>query len=170
MAKHMVKCKYCGVQFDANQEPYVKVSARRYAHKTCAEEYENNKTQEEKDEESFFKYVQELFGKDYNYLTTKKLAQKYVKENGYTYSGMLKSLIWFYEIKKNSKEKANGSIGIIPFIYSQAKEYYYALYLNKLTNEEKDIKQYIPKVKVIKVEAPYVYVKPHKLFNMEEED
>ena len=31
MAKHMVKCLYCGQMFDANIEPFVKPNARRYA-------------------------------------------------------------------------------------------------------------------------------------------
>ena len=29
MAKHIVKCYYCGKQFDANEEEYVKVNNRR---------------------------------------------------------------------------------------------------------------------------------------------
>lgn len=170
MVRHLVKCKYCGLQFDANVEPYIKVSARRYAHKKCFEEHEASKTQEERDEEEFYKYVKTLFQDDYNYITTKKLAQRYIKENHYTYSGMLKSLKWFYEVKHNSLEKANGSIGIIPYIYNQARDYYYALYLAKIANEEKEIINYIPKTKVIKIKSPNVYIQPHKLFKMEDEE
>ena len=51
MAKHMVKCFYCGEVFDASTTPYVKPNSRRYAHKTCAQTAEENKTQEEKDKE-----------------------------------------------------------------------------------------------------------------------
>lgn len=170
MAKHIVKCKYCGKQFDTNVEPAVKVSARRYAHKVCADEFEASKTQEQKDEEAFFKYVQNLFGDNYNYMATKKMAQRYIKEYEYTYSGMLKSLIWFYEVKHNSIEKSNGTIGIIPYIYSQARGYYYSLYLAKMANENKEIVDYIPKIKIIQIESPRVYVKPHKLFKLEDEE
>ena len=35
MAKHVVKCFYCGLSFDANVEPTVKVNSRRYAHLEC---------------------------------------------------------------------------------------------------------------------------------------
>lgn len=166
--KHLVKCKYCGVQFDTNVEPYVMASARRYAHKKCAEKFESEKTQEQKDEEQFYKYVKNLFNEDYNYIATKKMAERYIKENNYTYSGMLKSLIWFYEVKHNPKSKANGSIGIIPYIYNQAKNYYYSLYLAKLANEEKDIVAYRPKVKLIEITSPKVSTKPVKLFNLED--
>ena len=51
-------------------------------------------TQEEKDIEAFYDYTKNLFGKNYNYILTKKLAEKYVRENNYTYSGMLKTLKW----------------------------------------------------------------------------
>ena len=34
---HFVICKYCGIRFDRDLEPAVEVSARRYAHKTCAD-------------------------------------------------------------------------------------------------------------------------------------
>ena len=40
--------------------------------------------------------------------------ENYVKENNYTYSGMLKTLKWYYEKEGNSLDKSNGSIGIIP--------------------------------------------------------
>ena len=49
MAKHMVKCLYCGQMFDANTEPFVKPNARRYAHVACARTEEETQTQEEKD-------------------------------------------------------------------------------------------------------------------------
>ena len=170
MAKHIVKCKYCGLQFDANIEPYVMVSARRYAHKACAEKHAAEQTQEERDEEQFYQYTKKIFGEDYNYITTRKLAKQYIKENGYSYSGMLKSLIWFYEIQNNSVDKANGSIGIIPYIYNKARDYYYSLYLAKLANEEKDIAKYIPKEKLIEIESPRVWVKPPHMFHLEDED
>lgn len=62
MAKHMVKCFYCGEVFDASTTPYVKPNSRRYAHKTCAQTAEENKTQEEKDKELLEKYIKDLFG------------------------------------------------------------------------------------------------------------
>jgi len=44
---------------------------------------------------------------------------------------MLKALKYWYEVKKNPLD-TNRGIGIIPYIYNQAKEYYYALYLANL--------------------------------------
>lgn len=167
---HKCKCKYCGIEFDRDKEPFVSVSARRYAHPSCHQLHLDSITQEEKDEEEFYNYAKHLFQEDYNYLVTKKLAERYVKENGYTYSGMTKALKWFYEIQHNSLDKANGSIGILPYCYNTARDYYYSLYLAKRANEEKDVLKYIPKVREIEIESPRVWVKPPRLFNMEDEE
>jgi hypothetical protein len=36
----------------------------------------------------------------------------------------MKSLIYFYEVKKGDKDNSEERIGIIPFIYEEAKKYY----------------------------------------------
>ena len=48
---HKVKCKYCGIVFDRDKEPYEQISERRYAHLKCAIAAKNEKTQAEKDKE-----------------------------------------------------------------------------------------------------------------------
>ena len=171
MAKHLVKCIYCNNQFDRDAEPTKQVSARRYAHLSCWENYVNNMSQEEKDIAAFYEYTKNLFGEDYNYILTKKLAERYVKENGYTYSGMLKTLKWYYEKEGNSTDKSNGSIGIIPYIYQQALRYYYSLYQAQLINQEKDISNFtLPKEKIINIESPRVYVRPPHMWFEEDND
>ena len=171
MAKHLVKCLYCGQQFDREAEPTKQVSARRYAHLKCWEEHYLNLSQEEKDIEEFYNYTKELFKEDYNYILTKKLAERYVKENHYTYSGMLKTLKWYYEKMNNSIEKSNGSIGIIPYIYNQAMTYYYALYQAQLVNKEKNISNFTQtKERNITIESPRVYVKPPHLWLEEDKE
>ena len=167
MPKHIVKCKYCGKQFDTNEEPYVMVSARRYAHKSCAEEYEKSLSQEEKDFKKLEQYVMKLFDEPFLNARIKKQIKDYKKEYGYTYSGMLKALIWFYEIKGNSIEKANGGIGIVPYIYKDAYNYFFALHLAQLSNEEKDINQLKPKIKKITITPPRISKKPLRLFDFD---
>lgn len=168
---HYVTCLYCKKQFNRDKEPTKKVSARRYAHLKCWEDHLANMSQEEKDIQNFYDYTKNLFGEDYNYILTKKLAERYVKENNYTYSGMLKTLKWYYEKEGHSLNKSNGSIGIIPYIYKQALNYYYNLYKAQLINKEKDISNFtMPKERVIKIESPRVYVRsPHMWFEGEDE-
>ena len=170
MVQHYVKCKYCGETFNRDAEPTVQVSAKRYAHKKCAEEHEKNKTQEEKDLEALEKYIMNLFEEPYINAHIKKQIKDYKTEYNYTYSGMLKSLIYWFDIKGNSIDKANGGIGIVPYIYDTACLYYYNLYLAQTANSDKNIEQYRPKEKIVKIPPPYKQKKKPKLFFEEEEE
>lgn len=46
------------------------------------------------------------------------------KKQGMSFRGQLLTLKYFYEIKGNSTKKSKGSIGIIPFVFDQAFDYY----------------------------------------------
>jgi hypothetical protein len=37
---------------------------------------------------------------------------------------MLRAMEWYYLVKRNDKKKAKNSIGIIPYIYEEANNYY----------------------------------------------
>ena len=173
---HYVKCFYCGKTFDRDKFSAVLVKPRRYAHKECAENKQQNKeistekTQEEKDIEALEKYIMNLFNEDYVNARIKKQIKDFREEYNYTYSGMLKTLIYWYEVKGNSTEKANGGIGIIPFVYKDANRYYYNLYLAKIANENKDIQKYKPKEKIIEIASPRVLTKPPRLFIFGEDE
>lgn len=163
---HMVQCYYCNERFDRDKIPTVKVSARRYAHAKCANDHEMNLSQEEQDLVQLEQYIMQLFEEPYVNARIRKQINDFQKEYGYSYSGMLKTLIWWYEVRGNSTEKANGGIGIIPYIYNQALQYYFNLYTIQQANGSKNIKEYIPEVKEIEISAPKVAVKPHKLFDI----
>ena len=167
--KIIVKCLYCGEPFDRNNPdiPFVQ-RGRRYAHTKCAEEYDNSLTQEQKDLNSLIEYIKKLLGEDYNFMKVKKQIEDYHKKYDYSYSGMLRSLIWFYEVKQNSIDKANGGIGIIPFIYNDAYKYYYNIYLAQQKN--KDVQKYKVTVNEVTIQSPRMYVRPPHLFNLDDEE
>ena len=167
MAKALVKCLFCGEQFDRNAEPCIKIG-RRYAHKKCYEEQDSEELRKEQDKNDFYNYIKEIYGNDYNYVSISKQAEHYIKQYGFTYSGMLKSLKWFYDVQHNSKEKSNGNIGIIPYIYEDAKKYYYGLYLAQQRN--KDVQNYRLEVKEIVIASPRMYIAPPKLFDLGDDD
>lgn len=166
---HIVTCVYCKEKFDRDKLPTVQISARRYAHADCAQKHEKEKSQEEKDLETLEKYIMELLNEPYVNARVRKQIKEYRTQYNYTYSGMLKTLIWFYEIKGNSTDKANGGIGIIPFVYKDASEYYYSLYLAKIANQDKNLDDYKPIVKEIEIKSPRAYLKPPRLFKFEED-
>lgn len=163
MAVRIVKCKYCGIQFDRNAEPFIEVGGRRYAHKACAEKYQTSVSQEEQDYYDLEKYIKELFGEQYINVKVRKQIKDFRQEYQYTYSGMLKTLKWWYEIKGNSIEDAQGGIGIVPYIYSSALQYYYSLYLAQIVNEGVEI--HSPEVREIEIGSPRATPNYTKLFN-----
>ena len=170
MAKHWVKCALCQMQFDANSEENVKISARRYAHLKCVQNEEAHRSQEEKDKQALEEYIIHLFDMDFLDPKVRKLIASYQKEYNYTYSGMLKALTYFYEIKKGDKNKANNSIGIIPYIYNEAYRYYYSLWEAQQKNKDKNIERFSPVVKEIVISPPKRNVKIRKLFSFLDED
>ena len=166
----MVKCSVCGKQFDRDKIQAVKSGARRYAHYSCKPDGEKvDLPQVDEDLLKLTNYAEQLLGKDYNAARVKKQIKDFKEEYNYSYSGMLKSLVYFYEIKGNSKEKANGGIGIVPFIYNDAYNYYLALFNANQANQNIDVVQYTSKVKEITIKPPKVEIKKH-FFEFLEDD
>lgn len=168
MAVALVKCPLCNEQFDRNNPAieWVKYNNTRYAHKKCMKERDLAQIQEEKDKNELYKYLSQLFGGKYDYGRTKKLVEKYKREFNYTYSGMIKSLRWFYELKGNNIERANGSIAILPYIYNEAQEYYYNVYkAQQRANMVRE--QYEVPVQEVTIKSPKVYTPPPRMFNLE---
>ena len=167
---HIVKCSVCGKQFDRDKIQAVKSGARRYAHYSCKPDGEKvDLPQVDEDLLKLINYAEQLLGKDYNAARVKKQIKDFKEEYNYSYSGMLKSLVYFYEIKGNSKEKANGGIGIVPFIYNDAYNYYLALFNANQANQNIDVVQYTSKVKEITIKPPKVEIKKH-FFEFLEDD
>lgn len=93
-SQHYVICKYCGIKFNRDAEPAVKVDTRRYAHKACAEKVDATIPQEEKDYLALEKYLKELFKVDNLNIKIKRQIRDFHTEYGYTYTGILKTLYW----------------------------------------------------------------------------
>ena len=167
MAKLLAKCFYCGEQFDRNQEEWVAINARRYAHKKCHEVAQSEKTQDEIDYEALTNYIKQKFNMQTISAKITRQITDYKKQYNFTYSGMLKSLMWWFDVKHNSTEGTNGGIGILPYIYHNAETYYYGLYIAQQANKGKILKK---RVEEIEIAPPQVYVPPPKLFNIEEEE
>ena len=156
--------------FDRDKVPFKQISERRYAHLTCALAAENEKSQAEKDKEDLEKYIMELLGEEYISPRVRKQMNSYVDEYNFTYSGMKKALVYFYEVKGNDKSKAKGGIGIIPYVYRDAYNYYYSLWLANQKNEHKVITDYKPVVREVRIPPPQLKPRKRRLFSFFEED
>ena len=151
MAVKKVICKYCGVEFNKDLEPYEKVS-NRYAHKACYD----NKQLEIQQKRELTDYIQRLY---YPYEPDWKMVTaqiKRYKDEGMTYYGMLHTLEFFFKIKGNKVDK-NLGIGIIPYQYKKATAYFKNLnetYAKSLAIQENDNIDIQEKEEVIVIENP----------------
>lgn len=149
---HNVKCYYCGKTFDRDKEPFIQIpNTRRYAHKACKDG--QNTSPERKDQIQLEEYIKKLFKMDYVHPNVQKQINEYVEQKGFTYSGIYKTLFYWFDICRNvNKYLSNPTIAIVPYVYPQAKEYYYRLYQANELNKGKDIE--VPKEVVVKIRAP----------------
>ena len=161
---HIVTCIYCKKKFDRDKYPFVQVSNRRYAHTECSMSDDQKKAKEELDKEALNNYIMKLFNTSYVDARIQKQINQYVDEYNFTYSGIQKALTYFFEIKGNSLEKANGGIGIVPYVYKNAYNYYYALWQAQQKNEDKVVTDYVPNIKEIVIPRPQRKVKKRQLF------
>ena len=167
---HKVKCYYCGQSFDRDKMPFVQVSKARYAHIECSQAKQKELAQIEKDKNELEEYIKKLLNLEYINPRIRKQINQYIEEYHYTYSGILKSLIYFYEIKKNPIDKANGGIGIVPYCYEQSYRYYRALWEAQQRNQGKVIEDYAPKIVEVIIPPPKVSIRKRKKFAFLDEE
>jgi hypoxanthine phosphoribosyltransferase len=100
---------------------------------------------------------------------------KFVGE-GMTYKGMTNALKYFYDVKKNSIEKSNNGIGIIPWVYEEAQKYFENKTIGEKIRMEKveqisekfeEAEWETRKVRIQKTETPVQLVKTFDLNDFE---
>lgn len=124
-----VKCLYCGQTFRREETEYVQVS-KRYAHKVCAE----NKQKEDKIKEKTYNLVSTWLGSSLSSTKYNTQYKNLIKENK-TPEGIYRALKYWIEVRKGEKEKANGGIAIVGYIYDEAQKYYDDQEKNKQLNK-----------------------------------
>ena len=164
MAK--VKCIFCEQMFDREKEECIKIG-RRYAHIKCAAKQDPTLLQEKRDRETFYEMVKSIYGNDYNFIMIDKQATDYIKQYGYTWSGMTGCLHWFYNINHGSLEEGHGGIGIIPYIYDECRKYYQELYKAQEKNKKIDMRAQVIN---FNIQSPRAWERPPHLLNLEDED
>ena len=111
--------------------------------------------------------VKSIYGPDYNFMLINQQATSYIKQYGYTWSGMTGCLHWFYNINHGDIEEGHGGIGIIPFIYEDCRKYYQNLYAAQEKN--KNIKK-LRQVVNFNIQSPRAWERPPHLLDLGEED
>jgi hypothetical protein len=62
--------------------------------------------------------------------------------------------VYFYEVKGNSIEKANNGIGIVPYIYKDAYNYYYSIWEANQKNKDKTAADLQIQQQVVHIKSP----------------
>lgn len=169
MAKKICKCAICSVEFDRNSIQAVKYGARRYAHQSCYPEGELVPMENAMDPElaNLKAYIDNLYGDKANHALINKQIKKFHEEEHMSYNSICKSLMYFYEIQRNPIEKANGGIGIVPFVEQDARNYYLALYMAQQATEGKSLTS---TVREITIKPPKMKGTKSRLLEWEIED
>lgn len=166
-------CHYCKKQIDKSKEQYKELSKGKFAHLSCWDANKDKLTDKEKLEN----YICDLYG-------IKKITQKisrqikdYVENYGYTYSGILKALVYHHEVKGNKYDptKARGSIRIVEYVYQQAYNYYYSIWeaqqkQQQVIVDNSLLEKYIPKEITIKIPMPKPQPLKKRLFSFLDKD
>ena len=163
-----VKCVYCNLSFDREKEECVKIK-NRYAHSKCHEIEFQKATAEQKELRELEEYIMKIFKEEFVNARIRQQIKRMREQYNYSYTGILKSLEYFFKVKKNPIEKANGGIGIVPYVYKDAYNYYYNLHMAQEKNKDKDVCTFVTTGKSIKIKAPQRKTKPKRLFDLEEE-
>lgn len=170
MVAHMVTCRYCKTKFDINKEEFVQPVPRYYYHKLCYEKKMSGEEQKLVNEEDTFFQVLKKYIPDYNYIQSKKLADSYIKKYNFSWIGMAFTLEYYYGICGNSTKGAKDTIGIIPYVYEQAKKYNDKVIKYSKEPIEQNIK-FNETVKEYTIESPTVINPlPHLFFEDDEGD
>ena len=125
------------------------------------------------DRDALWFYIFRLFGKDsedkpvsdWNITQMQKFHRM-----GMSYKTQLLTLKWYYEVERNPVQDRYHTIGIIPYVYKQAYDYYYSLWLAQENNKEKKIDEYIPKDIIVTIPSPQRKVEKRKLFSFLDEE
>ena len=158
---NQTNCIYCKKAINKTDSNIIKVSEDAYAHEECQQK-ENQR--ELTDEEKLHKYIMKLFNTTYIYPRIQRQIKTYINDYHFSYSGILKALIYFYEVKNNSIAKANDGIGIVPYVYKDAYNYYYSIWLAQQKNINLNINNIKPKEKEIFISKPQRNVSKRNLF------
>ena len=165
--KTSTTCFWCHQSIYPNQADVMPMPQLkdRYVHKKC------NETHPQDDKDELMLYIIKLYGIKDDYMLPRFMLQltDFEKQYNFTYSGMLKALKYWYEVKKHPVNK-NYGLGIIPRIYKQAYDYYYALWLAQEQNKQKNLDDYIPKDIVVVIKSPQRQVEKRKLFTFLDEE
>lgn len=121
----MAQCRICKIEIDKEKDDWVMPSKNYYYHRKC---YEDWKKSEPPKDEKWIPFIYDFISRDmkfsYNYHMCEAQRKQFIKDGKGTNKGIFFALKYFYEIKQGDWEKGHGGLGIVPYIYNEACNYW----------------------------------------------
>ena len=130
-------CEYCHKAILRSEE--VALPGDRFAHQKC-----HNIPKEKTDIEKLYDYIKEIYNESFVDPAKQKSVQNMMNTYDFTASGIHGTLKYIFEILKKNPYDSN-YLGIVPYYYIKAKEYYTNLEKVKEINSKANIENYKPK-------------------------
>jgi hypothetical protein len=137
------KCYVCKEEVDKDTS-YKK--GNRYYHILCYEEFEKKKDERKE----LIDYICQLHNLEAPTGLILKQIKDFQEQYNYTLKGMTLTLKYFHETLGNPVREGDG-IGIIPFMYEEAKKYFI---LKREVNESLEFLNQQKEAKIIEIEPP----------------
>lgn len=141
---HIVHCRVCKQEIDINNENnWLLASRNYYYHKTCYGRFKESK--EVKIDQDYIPLIFDYIARDlkvsYDYYKVKAQINQFLKD-GMTCKGILFTLKYYYDkYGKENWERGYGGIGIVPYCYKEATDYWRNIELTKRGSLEKIVEQ-----------------------------
>ncbi len=126
-AIHYNRRYYCKKCYDKKMEEIAQKEAektRKAAEKAEREAKKAEKAASSEDYKVLISYVCELYQIDAPTPIILKQIKEYKDQYGFTYKGMKSTLNYFYEIREGNDPANSMGVGIIPYVYDEAKQFY----------------------------------------------
>lgn len=98
---------------------------------------------EQKEKEDFERLkdtIRDIFGNSVDWSRTIIQIKSLKEKRGYSYSGMMRSLIYYYQKLGNEPQRTYGSaVSIVPYVYEKAYNYYYNIWLLQQRNKQENL-------------------------------
>ena len=124
----MPQCRICHYPIDIKKEiegvDWIRPSINYYYHVSCYNTWKAAPSTDEEWVDMIFDFLARDMKVSYNYHMCKAQIDKFWKENKINPKGIYFTLKYFYEIKHNSWDKSHGGLGIVPWVFNDAKAYW----------------------------------------------
>lgn len=121
------QCRICHYPIDKTKEEgvvWIQPSKGWYFHKECYDTWKAEPATDDDWVKMIFDFLARDLKVSYNYHLCMQQIENFWKKQRINPKGIYFSLKYFYEVKKHPWEKGHGGIGIVPYVFDEAKTYW----------------------------------------------